>query len=685
LLACGLLLSGGALQAGPFIFAGEAYGTDLILHPTGYTGSGGQIELNVCLQPGTANQAAMEQSVRNIVAVYNQLLPTTGNIRFGIIPGSAVDFESVALHEVGHCLGKAHVNLASESGLSEANQDYTKSTDGGPPNQFNLGVGADGVRGSGDDVRGDDVNLHWFRMANNNPFTLDYATVDSTTYARDLADLPAGHLFAANGNRTVGASVLNTPNTEAVMQQGTYFGEIQRTLTPDGVATLRYAMSGLDEIAGTADDYTFHLNFIETTVGCDLKLQFSTDVGLAYCGVSGSSISGDHWEITSAEMYFGEEYTWFFNSATPCDRSLAIPQDQWTLFTLPCSVGISTGNTLADVLGDDLSGAYSVTWVVYERDAATDSYRKLAPNDTLHTGKGYWIYTTQAAQSINVVGQYNGSPDIPLRGAADGKANLVGHPFDFSVDWADVQVVDGAEVQSLAEAVADGDISETYHVANGNGYNAYDASTPGMIGTLNEFDGIWVKAFKDGIYLRVPFIAAASPAPDAATAAGESVAIQRSQTTDVSVWPVAREIEGDSWFVRLIVESGNYRDDGNVLGQLPDSVDGMDKHDLEELVPFGEHFLTIVFPHEEWESDAWGFTSDFHATSLRPQGEWVFAVHASSDVTHASLRLEGPAKILKKAKLRDLETGKLVKFSRGGYRFDLDGGPHYFSFKVRSK
>ena len=93
------------------------------------------------------------------------------------------------------------------------------------------------MRGSSDDVRGDDANLHWFRMANNNPFTLA-TTVDSTTYARDISALPGSDLFAVNGDRTV-AALLGFANTEAVMQQGQYSDEAQRELTHDDVATLR--------------------------------------------------------------------------------------------------------------------------------------------------------------------------------------------------------------------------------------------------------------------------------------------------------------------------------------------------------------------------------------------------------------------------------------------------------------
>ena len=229
LCALGLLLHANC-SAGAFIFAGEASGVDVVTHPTSYTGQGGLLTLRVCIVPGSANAAAMEIPILNNINIYNRLQPTTGNLLSGgnnNIPSGQIDFESVSLHELGHCVGLGHVNAASESGLTGNNRNYTKAADGSN-NQLDINRGADGIIGTRDDIRGDDVNLHWYRKSNNNPFTIA-GTVDSSTYARDLSDLPAGHSFAANGDRSV-ASSLGFPNTEAVMQQGSFFDEAQRAL-----------------------------------------------------------------------------------------------------------------------------------------------------------------------------------------------------------------------------------------------------------------------------------------------------------------------------------------------------------------------------------------------------------------------------------------------------------------------
>ena len=323
-LLCKLLLCTGALLSGPsgagtYIFAGEGLGVDLVTHPTSYagTGSGGVVTVRVCIDPASPNASLMEAPVQNVVSTYNGLQPTTGNLQLDVTnnlaPGQ-VDFESVALHEIGHCLGMAHTNLATESGLSGSDQNYTKSTDGNN-NVFNVNAGADGIKGSSDDIRGDDVNMHWFQKLVNNPFTMA-TTVDSTTYSRNPADLPAGHNFAINGDRTV-AGLLGVPNTEAVMQQGTFFDEAQRTLTHDDVATLLYAASGINETAGNSDDYTINVVYGGiSSSNCDINLKFDdTETGFAVCVTNGTFLPGssDHVSITTADIYFNTGYNWFYN------------------------------------------------------------------------------------------------------------------------------------------------------------------------------------------------------------------------------------------------------------------------------------------------------------------------------------------------------------------------------------
>lgn len=318
-----LLGTSDALYAGAYIFADENNGVDLVTHPSTYTGTEDVVTVRVCIDPSSPNAIDMEYSVQNNINVYNQLAPTLDNLKSGgnnNVPSGALDFESVALHELGHCLGMAHINAATESGLTGNNQNYTRATDG-VDNVLNVNAGPDGIIGSSDDVRGDDGNLVWFGRSNNDPFTVD-SVIDSTTYSRNLADLPAGHAYAANADRAV-STLLGHTKTEAVMQQGTYFDEAQRSLGHDDVATLSYAASGVDELASGGgnnrnanDNYSIVLEYGGiSNINCDVSMSLTDTTGLAFCAAGGALIANGHTRITTASIEFGQGYNWFFNSS----------------------------------------------------------------------------------------------------------------------------------------------------------------------------------------------------------------------------------------------------------------------------------------------------------------------------------------------------------------------------------
>ncbi len=180
-----VLASLARVEAGAFVFAGEANGVDIVTHPPNYTGVGGEVTVSVCIDPTSANAAAMEVPVMNIVSVINGFVPKSPNLIFGVdndIPAGQFDFESLTLHEFGHCLSLAHPNQGVKTGVSGADTNATQSTNGAD-NMFNFNAGVDGVDGSSDDIRGDDVNLHYFETNFNDPFLLPPAKADATNYS----------------------------------------------------------------------------------------------------------------------------------------------------------------------------------------------------------------------------------------------------------------------------------------------------------------------------------------------------------------------------------------------------------------------------------------------------------------------------------------------------------------------
>lgn len=487
--------------AGAFVFAGSANGENIIAHPRGYSGTGGQLDVNVCIAPNTPNTASMEQPVKNAIAYWNKRQPTTSNLRKHLPGGTSnVDFESIFVHELGHCVGLAHPNLATESGETDAERNYTKSTKG-DDFIFDLDPGADGIIGSADDIRGDDKNLHWFRLENNNPFSIANI-VDTTTYARDTSRLPNGDLFAANGDRTV-SSLFKAPNSEAIMQQGAFSGEIQRSLLHDDVATLRLAMSGIDESANTDDDYTLNLVYGGISdQNCDINVSFNdAETGFAVCKTS-ASLSGNHLLPSSTNVFFDPDFNWHFNNAPQCSQSTNLVADEWRMISMPCQLGISTSDTVEAVFGDNLTpGDYNTRWVLYEYLPAS-GYRKLELTDSLTEGKGYWIISLDD-KTVDVLGEYPSNIDHPLGdGTSDGKWNLVGTPFRFDTTWADMQAIEtDGSVVTFNDTASDL-IHDTAWRWNGSTGN-YETLTL-TSGNLSAFDGVWVYSKKAGTALRVP-------------------------------------------------------------------------------------------------------------------------------------------------------------------------------------
>jgi hypothetical protein len=103
-------------RAGAFIFADEG-DEDSITHPNGYTGVGGPRVLSVCLRtatlPSGVSATQVENTVKKAVDTWNAQRVSTENLGLGTandIPSGGLDFESVLLHEMGHCVGLAHPN-----------------------------------------------------------------------------------------------------------------------------------------------------------------------------------------------------------------------------------------------------------------------------------------------------------------------------------------------------------------------------------------------------------------------------------------------------------------------------------------------------------------------------------------------------------------------------------------------
>ncbi|MFU8804502.1 MAG: hypothetical protein ACNA8W_11875, partial [Bradymonadaceae bacterium] len=323
LLVAGTLALVGNVYAGVFLFT-VVEDVEVIVHPRGYDGTPGELVVTVCVDPESEARDELVIPLENAIRTWNRLDATIGNWSVGSennVPGDQIDVESILLHEVGHCIGLGHPNLDTSSGVASNQRGYTNA-DRGPNGAWDLDRGPDGVQGSFDDVRGDDINRHWFARAHNNPFVLENV-VDPSTYSVHLQALPQGHGFAANANRQVGAS-LGFPQSESVMRQGISPSTATRELAADDVAMIRLAQTGLDRTQGTEWDYKMVLEFVGVSGDCDINVKMG-GTGFANCtsgGVPVESEVGTHFALLSPRIRLGStaNFNWFFNDVSNAHR-----------------------------------------------------------------------------------------------------------------------------------------------------------------------------------------------------------------------------------------------------------------------------------------------------------------------------------------------------------------------------
>lgn len=278
-----------------------------ITHPLVFDRGGGDQTLRVCVDPASG---LLLGPARRAAEMWNGLQATTENCmprdrldtslaREGCAtweetppPERAFFAESILLHELGHCaLGLDHpdrpVDIADD-GFFESTS-FSRSW-GEALIVGSIVPGADGIRGSYDDSHlapfGQIAeNVSWFRKFDNNPFIVDGTTIDSATFARSITQsLPAGHSWAANGNRVVGES-LGFAETQSVMYSRITDHMRYRGLSADDVNMLKMAQSGEDRLAGTADDYTVTLQILDSCDGTEHVVVGFVALGAGVAGI----------------------------------------------------------------------------------------------------------------------------------------------------------------------------------------------------------------------------------------------------------------------------------------------------------------------------------------------------------------------------------------------------------------
>lgn len=562
------------------------------------------------------------------------------------------------------------------------------------------------------------------------------------------------------------------------------------------------------------------------TPDLDFDAQNACSGSLDLANTYGVSYSGN----VAAE---GEPNLFWTQSA--CGNGLALPVTPtalWQQLALPC-VPDATPADVEHVLGklwtpgqldfNIYNNAGFGGWLMYGNDLIGNKNLKLTLTNTLTNGVGYWIKsfsTPNGGGNLTVTGTATPAPVTAAEGCASANGckaievatvagadryNLVGNPFPYNVDWAQVRVrVKDSGGNPVGFGVAPGVYTPSQ--AAGIGFPA--ASPPVMdnqiwiygtsgyqtwsdqffAGNLKYFQSFWVKVYAAvaansyTVELLIPAemsqhqtyglmdypsfgelenladqnthgqVISSSPgqfmpATDARLAAtaqpwycavldwlippaaaeetpgdfgpaqhpgthpAEHPARQLPQAaTPASAAPSARaktQVRPNAqgidpsreWYVRLLVDepATGYKDHNSILGQLLSAQNAYDPRDLSELPPFGKPYMTLVFPHPEWNGQAGDYASDFRSGQKLnakgrpvpglPAADWAFTIRADRPGTPVILRWEGDPAVLRNSQLIDPTVRKPIKLKDypDGYPVTLTGGSRSFTWRYQGQ
>jgi hypothetical protein len=308
----------------------------------------------------------------------------------------------------------------------------------------------------------------------------------------------AAYMFTRLGNTWTQEQKLTAPDAATY----DYFGH---QVSLDGDVALIGAYGDDD---GATDNGSVYI-FIRTANGWTQqeKLDASDAANYDYFGLS-LDLSDDTVLIgaTGRECSLGDSCGAAFVYHFACGYGREVLSNRWTMISNPCDPGVS--NTVEDILGDNFNPSrYYSRWVVYDRNESTDAYEQMGLSSPMVLGQGYWLISLDAT-----VWDANGTEtprslvedncpsadgcyviDLVAPGAGeDPRFNLIGHPFSFDTEWADVRFDVNGVAYSPKQAESAGYAEKEMWIYNGNAYDVWDDDTPGMEGTLEAQDGIWV-------------------------------------------------------------------------------------------------------------------------------------------------------------------------------------------------
>jgi len=431
--------------------------------------------------------------------------------------------------------------------------------------------------------------------------------------------------------------------------------------------------------------------------GCSGSIDLANTYGVTYSGNTAADGNPD-----------------LFWTQNACGLGISLPTAQWQMLATPCvpaaagTVESTFGNALTD--GVNLSalqyGLPVTGWSMYTRNPATMRYVLQGTASAVTPGTGYWLKTLTAPVNNQLVvldGTATPATVVPADGCASANGcraitvstasgtnryNLVGNPFPYNVDWAQVRVrVDGAVYtpSQAAGVAASGNASppvlgNQIWIWNGTSYDTWSDTSVPTPGNLQYFKSFWVNVLPGAAGKTVELLIPAEPSSHA------QVAPRRPWYQGVLDWVIPPAAAASlaavpDWYVRLTVDNPatGWKDHNTVLGQRQGARAGFDPTDLIEMAPFASPYLTLVLPHPEWGAKAGDYASDFRPADGQP-ATWTLELRADPVGSQVVLHWAGDPAILQRSELIDSQTRRTIVPTDPNYR---DGYPVTLTGKTR--
>lgn len=234
----------------------------------------------------------------------------------------------------------------------------------------------------------------------------------------------------------------------------------------------------------------------------DTALEIGVNDELMEPSATANPIFDSHTIAAFYDMHWGD----------PCRVTKTLVANQWAQISLPCEPPAGA-NTVADILGDDMTGTYGTDWIVWDYTAA-GGYTNLGSAGVMVPGKGYWVNNVTAGATLDMPAKSKKVVVVNSTQCAGLASNdngcfeqttaasattphwqMLGSPHRDNFNWSDMRVNVGVGASTCNDAngctMAE---AQTANLVNNQGwsYNAATTSYDTLLGnTVTPWTGFW--------------------------------------------------------------------------------------------------------------------------------------------------------------------------------------------------